>query len=161
MPTIIEVPAGNIAPEFRHSFRAADPAWDHAVVSGEVDFVNIAPIAVEGIDDDNLEEYEIHMKVGPWWRDVRVCVPSVTINGYLNTNSDEDDQQQWIIRNLKWATDGEGAPHPGEVRIRLEFKVGLQGEYSWLRQLGYSFTAAGRALGVGGIQAPGPIQSGP
>jgi hypothetical protein len=161
MPIIVEVPAANVAPEFRHAFRAQSPAWDHAVVSGEVDFVNIAPIAVRGTDDDVMDEYEIHVRVGPWWRDVRVCVPFVTINGFLNTNADEDDQQAWIIRDLKWATDGEGAPNPGGVRIRLEFKVGLQGEYSWLRQLGYYFTAAGRRLGVGGIGEPGPIKTGP
>jgi hypothetical protein len=160
MPTVIEVPASLMAAEHRHAFRPASPAWDHAVVSGEVDFVNSAPLAVEGVDDDTLTEYEIHLKVGPWWRDVRVCVPFVTINGHLNTNADEDDEQQWIIRGLKWTTDGEGAPQ-GEVRIRLEFKVGLQGEHSWLRQIGYYFTAAGRELGVGGITQPGPIKTGP
>jgi hypothetical protein len=70
MPVVIEVPAANMAPEHRLAFKPADPAWDHAVVSGEVDFINIAPIAVEGTDDDTLTEYEIHLIVGPWWRDV-------------------------------------------------------------------------------------------
>ena len=69
--------------------------------------------------------YEVHLKVGPWWRDVQVCVPHVTIAGFKNTDADEDDQQEWIIRDLKWTTDGEGAPNAGEVRIRLEFKVGF------------------------------------
>jgi hypothetical protein len=161
MPTVIEVPANLIAPEHRLAFKPASPSWDHAVVSGEVDFVNSAPLSVEGETDDDLTEYEIHMVVGPWWRDVQVCVPSVTIAGHLNTNSDEDDQQMWIVRDLKWTTDGEGAPNPGEVRIRLEFKVGLQGEHSWLRQLSYYFTAAGRQLGLGGITKPGPIKTGP
>jgi hypothetical protein len=161
MPVVIEVPAANMAPEHRLAFKPQSPAWFHAVVSGEVDFINIAPIAVEGTDDDALADYEIHLIVGPWWRDVKVCVPFVTITGFLNTNSDEDDQQMWIIRDLKWTTDGEGAPNPGEVRIRLEFTVGLQGENSWLRRLGYYLTAAGRLLGKGGINEPGPVKTGP
>jgi hypothetical protein len=67
---------------------------------------------VEGTDDDTLTEYEMHLIVGPWWRDVKVWVPFVTITGHLNTDSDEDDQQMWIVRDLKWTTDGEGAPTP-------------------------------------------------
>jgi hypothetical protein len=161
MPAVIEVPAAWMVPEHRLAFKPQSPAWDHAVVSGEVNFIDTAPIGVEGTDDDTLTEYEIHLIVGPWWRDVKVCVPFVTITGFLNTDSDDDDQQMWIIRNLKWTTDGEGAPNAGEVRIRLEFTVGLQGESSWLRWLGYYFTAAGRKLGKGGINAPGPIKTGP
>lgn len=165
MAQIVEIPAFLMVPEHRHSFKPQAPSWDHVVASGEVDFTQPLDVdegfVVQGHHDDSTSFYEVHLKVGPWWRDVQVCVPHVTINGFMNTDADEDDEQEWIIKDLKWATDGEGAPNPGEVRIRLEFVVGLRGERSWLRWLGYSFTAAGRRLGVGGISEPGPIKTGP
>ena len=163
MAQIIEIPPSLMVPEHRLLFKPAEPAWDHVVVSGEVDLVTSSDesFALQGASDDDTAMYEVHLKVGPWWQDVRVCVPHVTINGFKNTNADEDDEQEWIIRDLKWTTDGEGAPNPGEVRIRLEFNVGLRGESSFLRWLGYGFTAAGRKLGVGGIFEPGPVKTGP
>ena len=90
MPTVIEVPGNLVAPEHRLAFQPANPSWDHAVVSGEVDFVNSAPLAVEGVNDDDLTEYEIHLVVGPWWRDVRVCVPFVAIAGRPIRTTDDD-----------------------------------------------------------------------
>ena len=163
MPSIVEIPANLMVPEHRHAFKPASPSWDHVVVSGEVDLDNSSAeaVALQGHSDDDTSFYEVHLKVGPWWRDVQTCVPQVSIDGYLNHDADEDDQQSWIIRNLKWTTDGEGAPNVGEVRIRLEFEVGLRGEATWLRGLGYGFTAAGRRLGVGGVGQPGPIKTGP
>ena len=162
MPEVIEVPAGKMAAEHRHAFRPNTPKWDHVVVSGEADLLGLSPAAKGAIDNDALLlEYEIHLKVGPWWKDVSVCVPFVTITGYQNKDSDDDDEQAWYITSLKWTTDGEGAPNPGEVRIRLEFVVGVRGSHSWLTRIGYYFTAAGRELGVGGIEKPGPIKKGP
>lgn len=163
MAQIVEIPASLMVPEHRLHFKPGDPAWDHVVASGEVDLLqpSSSSLELQGLFDDDTSMYEVHLKVGPWWRDVQVCVPYVTINGFKNTNADEDDEQEWLIRDLKWATDGEGAPNPGEVRIRLEFKVGLRGEASWLQWLGYHFTAAGRRLGVGGVSQPGPIKTGP
>jgi hypothetical protein len=163
MAQIVEIPSSLMVPEHRLAFKPAAPAWDHVVVSGEVDIESSSSeaLALQGEFDDSSSTYEVHLIVGPWWRDVRVCVPSVTINGFNNTDADDDDQQLWIIRDLKWTTDGEGAPNPDEVRIRLEFMVDLRGESSWLRRFGYHFTAAGRKLGVGGISQPGPITTGP
>jgi hypothetical protein len=163
MAQIVEIPASLMVPEHRLRFKPADPAWEHVVASGEVNLADSSfeALVLQGEFDDSTSMYEVHLKVGPWWRDVQVCVPHVTIAGFKNTDADEDDQQEWIIRDLKWTTDGEGAPNAGEVRIRLEFKVGLRGEASWLRWLGYHFTAAGRKLGVGGISQPGPIKTGP
>lgn len=163
MAEIVEIPASLMVPEHRLRFKPADPSWEHVVVSGEVDLYepSTESLALQGFFDDSTSWYEVHLIVGPWWRDVQVCVPHVTINGFKNSDADEDDEQEWIIRNLKWTTDGEGAPNPGEVRIRLEFQIGLRGEASWLQWLGYGFTAAGRKLGVGGITQPGPIKTGP
>jgi hypothetical protein len=163
MPVIVEIPFALMAPEHRLRFKPAEPDWEHVVVSGEVDLMTVTfqSLTLQGDFDDSTSWYEVHLKVGPWWRDVRVCVPHVTINGFRNTDADEDDEQEWVIRNLKWTTDGEGAPNPGEVRIRLEFQIGLRGEASWLQWLGYGFTAAGRLLGVGGVTQPGPIKTGP
>lgn len=163
MPNVVEMPASSLVPEHRHAFRVDSPSWDHVMVSGEVNVADsiVEYTTVQGHDDDITSEYEVHLKVGPWWRDVQVCVPHVVISGFKNTDADEDDEQEWIVRDLKWTTDGEGAPNPGEVRIRLEFKVGLRGEASWLQRLGYEFMAAGRNLGVGGVAVPGPIATGP
>jgi len=163
MPTVIEIPANRMVAEHRHAFKPQSPSWEHVVASGEVDLDNASPeaIALQGHSDDETSYYEVHMIVGPWWRDVQVCVPHVVLSGFLNEDADEDDEQAWIARQVKWTTDGEGAPNPGEVRIRLEFTVGLRGEASWLRWISYNFTAAGRRLGVGGVKEPGPIKTGP
>ena len=132
MAEIVEIPASLMVPEHRLRFKPADPAWEHVVVSGEVNLLK--PSAENGVlqghVDNSTSWYEVHLKVGPWWRDVQVCVPHVTINGFMNSDADEDNEQEWIIRSLKWTTDGEGAPNPGEIRIRLEFEVGLRGESS-------------------------------
>ena len=150
-------------PRAPSKFQTRCSPWDHVVVSGEVDLKDssIEAQTLGGEFDNSTSTYEVHLIVGPWWKDVRVCVPCVTINGFNNTDADEDDQQLWVIRDLKWTTDGEGAPIPGEVRIRLEFMVELRGKSSWLRRFGYHFTAAGRKLGGGGISQPGPIKTGP
>jgi len=163
MPEIVEIPENLMVPEHRHAFRPQSPSWDHVVVSGEVDLdtFSVESVALQGHEDDVTSMYEVHLKVGPWWKDVRVCVPQVSIDGFHNNDADEDDEQEWIVRDLQWTTDGEGAPNPGEVRIRLEFKIGLRGESSFLKWIGYGFTAAGRELGEGGVGSPGPIQTGP
>lgn len=159
MPQIVEIPASLMVPEHRLWFVAPDPAWEHVVASGEVDFTNnsLESLILQGHHDHSTSEYKVHLRVGPWWEDVRVCVPQVAITGFRNTDADEDDEQEWIVRDLRWTTDGEGS-NSGEVRIRLEFMVGLRGGASWLRRLGYHFHAAGRKMGAAGYAQPGPIK---
>ena len=45
----------------------------------------------DGVDN----EYELQLVVGPFRRDVRSVVPSVTVNGFWNSNADEGDEQKW------------------------------------------------------------------
>lgn len=88
MPTVKETTANMHKPEHRLLFEPESPEHKHVILSGSVDVVTLQ---IHGIEDESFEEYEVHMRVGPWWKDVQSCVPFVTINHWDNTNSDEDD----------------------------------------------------------------------
>jgi hypothetical protein len=96
MAQVVEIPASLMAPEHRLRFKPVDPSWEHVIVSGEVNSSDpeISNV-VQGEYNDNTSWYEVHLKAGPWWRDVQVCVPYVTINGFYNRFADEDDEQEW------------------------------------------------------------------
>ena len=136
--------------EHRHQFEAKAPSWVHVVASGS------APLSLTiGTSDEFWEEYDVHLVVGPWWRDVQVVVPFVTMNGFHQNDWDEVDQAGWVIRDLSWDTvGGNQAPHLDEERIRLKFVVSVKGEGSFVMRIGYYFTAAGRRLGVEGLDSP-------
>ena len=78
--------------------------------------------------------------------------------GQSESNSDEDDEQQWMIHDLHWDTVGESGPSNDELRIRLKFKVRVQGEYSRVIRIGYYVIARGHRLGQGGLNEPGPVK---
>ena len=65
----------------------------------------------------------MRLLVGPFWQNVEAVVPSVTINGFWNSNADEDDEQKWEIKDLTWDTVNEFGPNQDELRIRLNCKV--------------------------------------
>jgi hypothetical protein len=85
-------------------------------------------------------------------------VPKVTIDGFRNTNADEDDQQKWEIKDLSWDTVGELGPANDELRIRLRANVLVRGQASQVIRLGYYLLARGRRLGQGGLGTPGPVR---
>ena len=159
MAAIKEVPTSMHDPEHRIWFRPEAPSWDFVTVSGHAE---VNSLEIWGTADDVWEEYEVHIWIGPWWKDVRNVVPSISVDAFDNPNADEDDWQGYRIKNLVWATDGEGAPAgSNEVRVRLEFLFGIRGENSYLRSFGYRATIAGRGLGEGGLNEPGPVFQGP
>jgi hypothetical protein len=85
----------------------------------------------------------------------------VFLHGYLNTNSDEDDQQGWSIHGLEWDTVSGGGAPPGERRIRLRFNADVRGENSGLLAFGYYVLAFGTKLGRHGLSAPQPAHPNP
>lgn len=151
-----EPDASQYEPEYRYQFEAKDPSGPHVVVQGSVD---TEPDILQGFPlDEFSSEYEVRLLVGPFWKDVQAVVPSVTIDGFWNANADEDDEQQWRIHSLTWDTVNEFGPSSDELRIRLKFKVRVQGEYSRVMRIGYYVFARGRKLGEGGLNEPGPVK---
>lgn len=156
---IVEPPAQAYEPEHRYQFRAQSPAGPHVVVQGSVDtFLNAVGLLQGNPDDGQDNEYEVRLLVGPFWRDVQAVVPKVTIDGFRNTNADEDDQQKWEIKDLSWDTVGELGPANDELRIRLRANVLVRGQASQVIRLGYYLLARGRRLGQGGLGTPGPVR---
>src|SRR5262249_38907735 len=121
------------------------PSWHFCVFSGRI----TPQYIFVGLDDEEkFSHNELHLIVGPWWKDIEACVPLVTMNGYDNENSDEDDQQGWYIEKLTWdSVDGPPGPHQNQKRIRLKFWVQVKGEHSHCMSVAYYVTAAGRELG--------------
>jgi len=153
---IKEPNASQYEPEYRYQFAAKSPSGPHVVVQGSV---NTEPEQLKGFPlDEYSTVYDVRLLVGPYWRDVQAVVPTVTIDGFWNSNSDEDDEQQWRIYDLHWDTVGEFGPSNDELRIRLTFKVLVQGEYSRVMRIGYHVFARGRRLGEGGLNEPGPVK---
>ncbi len=153
---IKEPNASQYEPEYRYHFEAQSPSGPHVVVHGSVDTL---PDQLLGDENDQYQKaYEVRLMVGPLWKDVQAVVPSVTIDGFWNNNADEDDHQWWSIKNLTWDTVNEFGPSHDELRIRLKFIITLSGEHSHIHRLGYNLFARGRALGEGGIDAPGPVR---
>ena len=138
--------------EHRHQFEAKSPSGPHVVVSG-----SLRPIDIIGTNDDTYEEYEVNMVVGPWWRDVQTCVPTVTVNGFQQQDWDEVDEAGWIVHDLKWDTvGGPTGPNVNHERIRLKFILRVKGERSSVTAISYYFIARGRRLSVGGLFNPDP-----
>ena len=154
--SIKEPNSSQYEPEYRYQFEAKSPSGPHVVVQGSVD---TEPENLQGFSlDEYSATYEVRLLVGPYWRDVQAVVPVVTIDGFWNSNADEDDEQRWEIHDLTWDTVGEFGPSNDELRIRLKFTVTVQGEYSKVIRLGYHLTARGRRLGEGGLNEPGPVK---
>jgi hypothetical protein len=149
----VEPEPGAYEPEWRYEFEAAGPSGPHVVVSG----IAVVAQLLTGTSDDNWEEYEVYLTVGPYWRDVQSVVPSVTVNGFWNENADQDDQQGWALDRLTWDAVSGTDQYVDEERIRLKFFVGLLGENSYIFYLGYNLFARGRELGHEGLSSPQPV----
>lgn len=155
-PPTIAPDASNYEPEYRYQFEAQNPPGPHVVAQGSV---NVKGSVLQGVAlDELIKTYEILLLVGPYWEDVESVVPKVTIDGFMNTNADEDDEQRWEIDNLSWDTVGGFGPNKDEKRIRLKFDLAIQGEESRIIRLGYYLIARGRRLGAGGLNQPGPVK---
>lgn len=91
---IHEPASGNYEAEFRHRFEAVSPAGDHVIVQGSVYTGNALVGNQDDEEDETDNEYDVRLLVGPFWRNVKAVVPSVTINGFWNSDADDDDQQK-------------------------------------------------------------------
>lgn len=155
---IYEPAANAYEAEYRHCFEAKSPTigtkFPHVIVQGSV-----CGIPLMGNEDEEKDnQYDVRLLVGPYWKNVEAVVPSVTIDGFWNSNADQDDQQKWEIKELKWDTVNEFGPNNDELRIRLKFKVLVRGEESHVFRFGYYLIAMGRQLGDGGLNIPGPVK---
>jgi hypothetical protein len=135
--------------EHRLMFEAKNPSGPHVVFSG-----NVTITALGQEDEDFFNETEVHIEVGPFWKDVQSVAPFVTISAFNNSNADDDDEQGWAISKLTWDTIGGTGPQIDEERIRLKFVVSAKGENSNAFGIGYYVTARGRELGAGGLMVP-------
>ena len=141
--------------EHRHSFSDVNPSWSHVMVSGST-----LISGAMGEPGDEWVEDDFRLIVGPYWKDVRVVVPFVTVNGFENDNWDGVDKAGWNLHGLEWDTWGPGSgPHQDEERVRLKFKLRVKGKDSFAMRVAYHFMAAGRALGHLGLDAPDPGQN--
>jgi len=152
---LIEMPPkGDFDAEHRGFFQPEMEAHVGVIVQGSVETRDI----LNGNEDDQvIQSFDIRMLVGPFWTNVANVVPKVTIDGFRSTNPDQDDFVWWEVTNLRWDTLGEQGPNNNELRIRLLFRVNVQGEHAQVIRLGYFLLASGRTLGDGGIDAPGPV----
>ncbi len=152
---IIEPPANAFEAEYRGRYQPLPVSHVGVIVEGSVGFLSTL---VGNSDDAKINTYDMRLLVGPYWRNVESCVPKVTIDGFYSSNPDEDDFMRWRVRDLTWTTQGEFGPSQDELRIRLDFKVDVQGEEAQVIQLGYYLLASGRRLGEGGLNEPGPVK---
>ncbi|MDJ0835570.1 MAG: hypothetical protein QNK37_03580 [Acidobacteriota bacterium] len=152
---IYEPAESSYEPEYRLQFLTKSPPYPHVVVQGSVNLGT----DLMGNDDETIDnEYDVRLLVGPYWKHLRNVVPSVTINGYWNSNADEDDQQKWDVWGLTWDTVGEFGANNDELRIRLKFNFRVRGEESRVMRIGYYLIANGRGLGAEGLNIPGPVK---
>jgi hypothetical protein len=156
MAIILEPPPSAFEAEHRGFFQPETESYVGVVVQGSVDTAD----SLKGNEHDHaVETYDVRLLVGPFWKDVRNVVPKVTIDGFDSTSPDEDDFMQWGTSALSWDTVGEQGPNQDELRIRLKFRVDVQGEHAQVVRLGYYLLASGRKLGTGGLNQPGPVKS--
>ena len=141
-------------PEHRYQFEAKSPAGSHVTLSGNVACDNELPGQE---DEENFNIHTVHLIVGPFVRDLRAVVPTVFITGFENKAADVDDEQGFKVRDLTWDTVGGTGDHIDEERIRLNFKVLVKGEESFVRHIGYQLMASTRSLGHKGLKKPGPV----
>jgi len=152
---IIEPPASDFEAEYRGLYQPLPAAHIGVIVQGSIGLTS----TLKGNDDDAVtNSYDVRLLVGPFWRNVEMVVPKVTIDGFFSANPDEDDYMRWKVRNLTWDTVGEFGPSQDELRIRLRFTVEVQGEHAHVTQLGYYLLASGRELGEGGLNQPAPVK---
>ena len=154
MAIIVEMPpSGDFEPEHRGLYQPETEAHVGVIVQGSV------VTELDGNENDQVvESYDVRMLVGPLWQDVQSVVPKVTIDGFHSSNPDQDNFMRWTILNLTWDTVGEFGPNQNELRIRLKFRVNVQGEHAQVQRLGYYLLASGRRLGEGGLTEPDPVK---
>lgn len=154
-PIIVEMPpSGTFDAEHRGFFQPETEAHVGVIIQGNVDTRDV----IKGDEwDQVIQSYDIRMLVGPYWTQIENVVPKVTIDGFDSKNPDQDDFMRWEVLGLRWDSIGEQGPNNDELRIRLRFRVDVQGEHARIVRLGYFLMASGRRLGVGGINEPGPV----
>ena len=104
-----------------------------------------------GNTDETFTLFEGEIVGGPLWEKVTQCSPILAGSNYMNTNSDEDDWQAWMIFNGQWDT----VDQDGKKKIRLNFNIGQHGQETTFSGLHYKVTATGD-LAFASETPPGP-----
>ena len=97
---IIEPQHNTYEPEYRYLISNLPDLACKVFISGQVN-INIG--LLKGNKDDTItNEYLVKLKVGPYWKKIRQIVPQVSVTGFSNVDSDDDDEQKWQIRNINY-----------------------------------------------------------
>lgn len=109
------------------------------VVSGIAHYAEGTLIGHED-HDGWVVAYVVQMDVGPLWRKVVDCSPTITPSGYIFMDSDEADHSGFHVLSTTWSV----PTVSGFKRIRLEAELSIRGGPGFsLQQLTFHFVAKG------------------
>ena len=157
----------NLEPEYRFRYEASETGEIIAHISG---VINCKPDEIAGDDDDIENEYQIVAIVGPYFQQIaneRDIVAQVTVSGFVNDDSDEDDNQKWSIESLHCKIHKihpSGAPSLNLQQIELNFIAKVKGEASLITNFSYNIVCKGSIPNdtMGGqffnIDSPKPVR---
>lgn len=147
--------------EYRFKLDSLDNGETIAFISGGV-FAHRYNI-IGNSDDDITELYAVSLDIGPYWRKLTGAVPQVSISGFYNSDSDEDDVQKWRIRGVNWKRYSVSFAGQKATGLRITFILEVNGESSKITKLAYTCVCQGlmesppTLLNRFNINTPGPV----
>ena len=104
-------------------------------ISGQVN-INIG--LLKGNKDDTItNEYLVKLKVGPYWKKIHQIVPQVSVTGFSNVDSDDDDEQKWQIRNINYILIPTIFQNVTVNELELNFTIEVKGQSSFIFNISY------------------------
>lgn len=123
-------------------------AGDVVAVSGYASY-DVGTITGKGESNsgeaDFALDYEIHLEVGPKWREVRDVSPSVQIHAFYNPDSHETNSTGFGVSSCIPEVTGEPASKPDRIKLVVTMHA-RGGSKSSITGLAYHFVATGHLL---------------
>jgi hypothetical protein len=131
--------------------QAAAVGPDVVVVSG-YSYYTDGKITGSSSSDSTPVNYEVHLDVGPQWRNIVDVSPSVTVSRFSHFSSDTADVTGYGVESCTWE-EPTGQP---PMRIHLIAQLHIRGgPDASIRGLAYHFTARGNLMSASPTWDPG------
>lgn len=160
---IIEPQHNTYEPEYRYLISNLPDLACKVFISGQVN-INIG--LLKGNKDDTItNEYLVKLKVGPYWKKIHQIVPQVSVTGFSNVDSDDDDEQKWQIRNINYILIPTIFQNVSVNELELNFTIEVKGQSSFIFNISYLVVCDGELpfeldrQSIDLLNLPGPIHT--
>lgn len=130
----------HLAPEYRFLYTSGTGNSQIVHISG---VIKCDPKELIGHEkDQNTQDYLVVVNVGPWFSKIQEVIPNISVSGFENTNSDEDNFQRWLTPGISFKIVNVG-PN-SDKQIQLHISAHVKGQYSCITHFSYQLVVKGQ-----------------